>query len=436
MTVAQHAGVEAPTAGARRRAASPLSDIRIGLLGLGQIGSAVARLAADSHDLLGRRVTVASALVRDPDRRARVPGVPLTTTVRSVFDAQPDVVVEVLGGLEPARGLVLEALERRLPVVTANKSLMAHHGDELLDAAADAGVPLRFEASVIAGVPFLDTFSRRPLASALTAITGIVNGTSNFILSQMDRSGADYDAALAGAQRLGFAEPDPAKDVDGVDAVEKLIVLLRQFASRTLAPDAIETEGIRRVTAADMAHARELGGVIKPVVHACWSEDGAIEAFAAPAFVPSRHPLSGLHDATNGICLRDRAGNHLCFTGPGAGPDATSVTILDDVVEAHGGGAATRRPQRSGSIASPSTGWLVRVSASDTLPSGPDVADLLGSYGTWIERTSALDTRHGDKSRWLLTYPCATSRIRAALAALAASAGCHTFALRALEVEG
>ena len=185
-----------------------------------------------------------------------------------MFDTQPTVIVEALGGLEPARTLVLEAIARGIPVVTANKSLLAHHGDELLEAASVAGVPLRYEASVIAGVPFLGTFARRPYASALSAFSGILNGTTNFILSQMADGGRDYGSALSDAQRRGFAEPDPSKDVGGVDAVEKLTILIRQFAGLRVDPGAIETTGIERITSDDLAGARGLGGTLKPVVYA------------------------------------------------------------------------------------------------------------------------------------------------------------------------
>jgi homoserine dehydrogenase len=431
MTVAQHPYDDAATARAPRHGSR---DIHLGLLGLGVVGSAVARLARAQPAALGRRVRIAAALVRDPASRPRVPDVTLTVDPHAVFAAGPDVIVEVLGGLEPARTLVLEALRRRVPVVTANKSLLAHHGDEILEAAACAGVPLCYEASVIAGVPFLDTLARRPLASALTALTGIVNGTSNFVLSVMDRTGVDYRTALDGAQRLGFAEPEPANDIDGIDAVEKLTILLGQFTSRRVAPEAIETSGIRHVSAHDLAHARDFGGTIKPVVHATWSQE-SIEAFAGAAFVPAGHPLAALQDAANGICLRDRSGSRLCFTGPGAGPDPTSVTILDDVVEATRGRAAAWCPRPVGSVSAPVTAWLVRLTSQRALPDGAEITDLLGAHGAWIQRASALDSRDGRDAMWLLTFPCTRPRIEAATAALCGAAGCAAVLLRALSSE-
>ena len=226
----------------------PIADsgrgtIRIGLLGLGQVGSALARLILERPRTGDVRTEITTALVRDPVRPRVTRGVAETCDPETVFDTQPTVIVEALGGLEPARTLVLEAIARGIPVVTANKSLLAHHGDELLEAASVAGVPLRYEASVIAGVPFLGTFARRPYASALSAFSGILNGTTNFILSQMADGGRDYGSALSDAQRRGFAEPDPSKDVGGVDAVEKLTILIRQFAGLRVDPGAIETDG-------------------------------------------------------------------------------------------------------------------------------------------------------------------------------------------------
>ena len=166
-----------------------------------------------------------------------------------MFASRPTVVVEALGGLEPARTLGIDALARRIPVVTANKSLLAHHGEEIFDAAGKNGVAVRYEASVIAGVPFLGNFAGRPHASRLSAIVGIVNGTTNFILSGMECGQSDYRAALFEAQRRGYAEPDPSKDVRGIDAVEKLAILIRQFAGRQVDPAGIETVGIDDVTA-------------------------------------------------------------------------------------------------------------------------------------------------------------------------------------------
>jgi homoserine dehydrogenase len=327
---------DVPRVASARRAVSSARprDIRIGLLGVGTVGSAVARLALTCPDELGWPLRITTGLVRDLDKPRLPDSLELTVCGTAVLDSDPDVVIEVLGGLEPARTLVLEALRRRIPVVTANKSLLAHHGEELLDAAALAGVPLRYEAAVVAGVPFLGTFARRPLASRVTSIFAVVNGTSNFVLSQMDDLGCDFDAAVARAQALGFAEPDPSKDVDGIDASEKLTILVRQFFGLSITPNSsdVKIQGIGGISLADLADARERGGVLKPVVSAELL-DGKVRAFVGPAFVPTTHPFAALRGPANGVILRAASGGEVTFIGPGAGPEATAVTILDDVFE-------------------------------------------------------------------------------------------------------
>ena len=410
--------------------------VRIGLLGLGQIGAAVARLAAARSPARHPDVEVTAALVRDPLRARRAPGVRATADAEAVFGTRPAVIVEALGGLEPARTLVLDALARGIPVVTANKSLLAHHGSELAEAAARAGVSLRFEASVVAGVPFLGAFARRPYASALTSITGIVNGTTNFILSRMQDGLSDYGSALVEAQRRGFAEPDPSKDVDGIDAAEKLLILIREFGGPAVAPGQIETHGITTVTPVDLALARELGGTLKPIVRAegLDARGAAVAAFAGPAFVAAGHPLARVNQVTNGLCLRDVAGTELCLTGPGAGPDITAVTILDDVLEVAAGESAGRPACAPPGLAvAPPSAWFVRVTSAAPLPRGADVADLLGAHGLWTERTSATDLRDGQESRASLTYPCTRPQVERAVSALSAATACTARVFRALE---
>ncbi|HET7219614.1 MAG TPA: homoserine dehydrogenase [Vicinamibacterales bacterium] len=419
-----------PAARASRSATADAGVLRVGLFGYGLIGSAVAALARARPDALGRPVAIATALVRRTANRPAAATVPLTDDPETVFRAEPDVIIEVLGGVEPARTLVLRAIERGIPVVTANKALLAHHGDELLDAAASAGVRLCYEASVIAGVPFLSTLARRPLASSVTAFTGIVNGTTNYILSQIATAGASYDVALADAQRRGFAEPDPSKDVDGLDALEKLVVLVRQLASCSVSPSAIETNGITRVTAADLAHAAGLGGTIKPIVHAEWSGAG-IRAYAGPAFVPRDHPLARVAGSANGIHLRDAAGSDLFFSGPGAGPGPTSVTILDDVLDAVSWAPPAAPVRLKGHVEPPQTAWLIRLTSQWPLPPGEDLADLFGASGVWMARTSSRDSRDGGESVWLLTYPAARDRMEAAVRDVSAAARCDAALLRA-----
>jgi homoserine dehydrogenase len=405
-------------------------EIRAALLGFGNVGSAIARLAARQPRSASHTIRIVGALVRHSAHRKHA-DVPLTSNPAALLDAGPDVLIEVLGGLEPARTIVLEALSRRIPVVTANKTLLAEHGAELSQAAVRGGVPLYYEASVIAGVPFLGTLARRPLTSTVTALTGIVNGTSNYVLSQVNR-GADLGSALADAQRQGFAEPDPSKDVDGIDAAEKLAVLLQQFAQLGVRPREIEIGGIEGLTAADFAPARRFGGTLKPVVHAEWSNT-TWSGFVGPAFVTWGNPLAALKGTANGISLRSVSGD-LLFAGPGAGPDVTAATVLDDVLEAV---ANPRTPDscrhRTITQIPLSTKWFVRLTSTASLPDGADLADLLGSYGVWVQQTSSTEAQHGKDARWLLTYACTRHRIERALAAVSAASTCSAFLIRALE---
>jgi homoserine dehydrogenase len=404
--------------------------LRIGLLGLGQVGAAVAARLRGAATDAERPIAIASALVRNPDARQRPPDVRIVTDAADVFASRPDVLVELLGGIEPARTLMLEGIARRIPIVTANKSLLAHCGDELLSAARTAGVPLLCEASVIAGLPFLAPLSsRRTFASSITSLTGIVNGTSNFILTRMS-AGASYETALDEARARGFAEPDPTNDVQGIDALEKLVVLVRQLVPASIDPAAIEVDGIATLTARDLRRARDLGGTIKPVVHATWG-NGALEAFAAPAFIPLANPLARFDGVTNGVTLRDRSGQTAIFAGPGAGPNVTAATILDDVWDAvHRGSPAPLAVTRRRVIA-PTTAWLVTIEASTSLPPSEQIAERLGTHGVWIERT-VRGSADGLEVVSLLTYRCASERIEVAARAVERAAGWRVSALRVL----
>jgi homoserine dehydrogenase len=411
--------------------ADPLPAVRVALLGLGHVGSAVASLAREVGRSHG--IAIAGALVRDASRARGVESrtFELSADPDALFASAPDVVVEVLGGLEPARTLVLAAIGRGIPVVTANKSLLAHHGDEILEAASQAGVPLRYEASVLAGVPFLGTLARRPMAAEIDRIAGILNGTSNFVLSKMAAGRIPLDQALDVAQRLGYAEPDPENDVTGRDAVEKLCVLLRHCGGWSVQPAEVERSGLDGLTSADLEHASALGGVIRPLAAAEWS-GGAVTAFAGPAFVPAGSLLARVDGVQNAVALRSRRSGDLFFSGPGAGPDATAATLLDDVLEVSRETAfPTRGRRRPVPCGTPQSGWFVRL-ASTRLPEERDVADLLGAHGVWMRRTSERDTRDGIGRQWLLTHSCARARLDRALAALTGASGCDTFRLRAV----
>lgn len=341
-----------------------LREIRIGLLGLGTIGQAVARAAATAplaHH--GVALSVECALVRDTSRARRSPRVArLTTNAEAFLRGRYDVVIDALPGRDAASAIVARVLGKGIPVVSANKALVAADGPRLRRIAARAGTTLRVEASVIAGVPFLGAFERRPLAGRATRITGVLNGTSHFIATRV-AAGAAFDEAVDEARRLGYAEPDPSADLEGRDAREKLIVLADLLLGAALDPRLIPLGGIEAITPTDFEAAERLGGAIKPVARAARVADG-IAAFVAPAWLPSTHPLATLAGRDNGVLIEGRHVDRQFFAGAGAGPDVTAATLLDDAVEAvrDRGRPVHERPASVGTaVAVPETGWFVRV---------------------------------------------------------------------------
>ena len=411
------------------RHAVPVPAARLALLGCGTVGRALTRLAS-SPGAGARPVEIIGALVRDARRARALPLPPLTEDPHALLAGSPDVVIELLGGIDPARSLVAQALSRSIPVVTANKALLARHGAELRELAHRSGTVLLDEAAVIAGVPFLGTFSRRPLAASVTALTAIANGTSNFVLTRCANDGSSVDEAVADAQRRGYAEPDPHQDVSGADARDKLAVLLQHFAHVDVAAESIETEGLDAIPRQLSAGARALGGVIKPVILAHWRGD-ALEAFAGPAFVAADHPLAHVDGVDNALVL-DTPRGRLLFQGPGAGPDVTAATVLDDVQEVLAGGTARPwLPLTRREVTAPETGWVVTLEAA-RLPDGPDVADLFAAHGLFAHRVGATHAESGREHRSLLLWPAARPVVQCALAALAAASGCTAGALRAI----
>ena len=273
--------------------------IRIGLLGLGNVGQAVARLSADrgTSERAGVRFKVEQALVRDVAKLRNCPKPDRLTSNPSAFlRGDYDVVIEALGTVEPARTLVARLLGRGTSVVSANKALVAEHGAHLELIAAARGAAFRYEATALSAVPFLGMLADRPLVASVDRVLAIVNGTSNYLLTTLATPGASFEQALARAQELGYAEPDPSRDLDGLDAADKLLLLTTLFGWGRLSREALDITGIRRVTGEDLAAARSIGGTIKAVVSA--ERDAAgIRAFVGPVFLPSSEPLASLGGA-------------------------------------------------------------------------------------------------------------------------------------------
>lgn len=307
----------------------------MGLIGCGVVGTGFVELVRRSAPLLesrtGLSVRIAKVAVRDRAKPRTVERDLLCDADTLLADPSIGVVVELVGGIEPARTLVLRAIESGRHVVTANKALLAAHGTEILGAAARRGVRVAFEASVCGGLPVLRAISQGLVANRIDRIWGIVNGTSNFILSAME-DGATFGAALAAAQACGFAEPDPSLDVDGHDAVQKLQILTALAFGFDLDAATIRVEGIRGVTRGDVAAARRRGLVLRHLVQAD-RLPGGLWFSVGPVLLPERHPLAWSKDEFNSLLVRGDAVGETIFTGKGAGPTATASAVLADVVD-------------------------------------------------------------------------------------------------------
>ncbi|MET7401739.1 homoserine dehydrogenase [Dactylosporangium sp. NPDC005572] len=313
-------------------------SVKVALLGCGTVGSEVVRLMHEQeHDLtarIGAPLELVGIAVRRAGRARELPvdqSLFTTDALGLIKRDDVDVVVEVVGGIEPARTWLLEALHGGKSVVTANKALLGEDGATLHKAAADAGADLYYEASVAGAIPLL-----RPLRDSLhgdriTRVTGIVNGTTNFILSSMDTSGAGFAEALEEATALGYAEADPTADVEGFDAAAKAAILASMaFHTRVTAAD-VYREGITEVTAADMASAKAMGCTIKLLCIAT-KQDGAVSVRVHPAMIPRTHPLAGVGDAFNAVFVEAEAAGQLMFYGRGAGGAPTASAVLGDIV--------------------------------------------------------------------------------------------------------
>ena len=314
--------------------------VRVALLGCGTVGSEVARLLTEQADELAARagapVELAGIAVRRPDKHPGLPQHLLTSDAAALVESDVDVIVELIGGIEPVRTWLLTALRKGKSVVTANKALLAEYTAELSEAADSAGADLYFEASVAGAIPLLRPLRESLAGDRITKVMGIVNGTTNFILSAMDSSGAGYAETLDEASRLGYAEADPTADVDGYDAASKAAILASlAFHSRVTASD-VHREGIANVTSSDIAAAKALGRTVKllSICERVTSADGteSVSARVHPVMIPRTHPLAGVGGAFNAVFVEADAAGELMFYGQGAGGAPTASAVLGDLV--------------------------------------------------------------------------------------------------------
>lgn len=332
--------------------------IGIGLLGLGTVGAGVAAILATPagrHPLVGE-LELRRVAVRDLNRPRTVELAAelLSTDPEAVVDDPAvDIVVEVMGGLEPARSLILRAIAAGKPVVTANKAVIARYGDEIAAAAAGNGVYVLIEAAVGGGIPIIEPLKQSLGANRIQRVSGIINGTTNYILSRMAAEGAAYPEVLADAQRLGYAEADPAADVQGGDAADKIAILAGLAYGGPVPREAIPTEGIDQLDARDIAYAEQLGYVVKllAVAQAMPGDQAEqlLDVRVHPTLLPKAHPLAGVNGVNNAILVEGDPVGQVMFYGPGAGAGPTASAVVADILNIAGirqatGGRGTQAP--------------------------------------------------------------------------------------------
>ena len=322
---------------------TPAAVIRVALLGCGTVGTCLLELLATQSSRIasqwGVQLEVVTILVSDKTRSrpATVPQSLLTDDAAEVIAhsiAHSDVVVEVMGGTDLARQLVLSSLRSGKPLVTANKELLARHGEEILTAAAAGGVGLYFEAAVAGGIPLIRPLQVSLAGETIHTIMGIVNGTTNYILTQMAEQGVSYESALAQAQELGYAESDPTADVEGHDAAAKAAILASIATGAVVHIDDVYCEGINFVTVTDLASAERLGYVVKLLAIIEGDTSGEVMVRVHPALIPKEHPLASVRDAYNAVFVEGSTVGELMFYGPGAGGGPTASAVLGDLIDA------------------------------------------------------------------------------------------------------
>src|SRR4051794_8538860 len=410
--------------------------LKVAVLGCGSVGSQVVRLLIEQADDLAARVGAPVELVGvavrrlDAQRDVDVPEGLLTTDAAGLVSRDDvDLVVEVIGGIEPARSLILGALSNGASVVTANKALLAEDGPTLFEAAAKAERDLYYEAAVAGAIPILRPLRESLAGDKVTRVLGIVNGTTNFILDKMDTSGAGFSEALEEAQDLGYAEADPTADVEGFDAAAKAAILASlAFHSRVTASD-VYREGISEVTAADVASARDMGSVVK-LLAICELRPGPdgqaqVAARVHPAMIPRSHPLASVRQAYNAVFVESEAAGQLMFYGPGAGGSPTASAVLGDLVtvarnrlqDVRGAGESTYADLGVLPMGSTTTRYHVAIDVDDKAGVLAAVAQEFAKQGVSIQ-TVRQQGRGEDAQLVVVSHRATDAALSATVAAL------------------
>jgi homoserine dehydrogenase len=379
--------------------------VRIGLLGRGTVGGAFA-------ELLGER---AGAVEDASGRRPEISGV--LTREQGDFEeilAGSDLIVELIGGTEPAREHVLAALRAGRPVVTANKQLLARHGDELFEVAREAGVQIRFEAAVAGVIPIVRVIQESFGATEVSKVFGIVNGTTNFILSEMAATGAAYEDVLERAKELGYAEADPTEDVNGADAAAKMAILARLAFHTPVTLDDVPYDGIETIQPDDLAYAKELGLSLK-LLGVAERRDGGLSVRVFPCFLYGGHPLAPVSGPFNAVMVEAPSITEVTMSGPGAGGIQTASAVLGDVVSILAGEAPVNRPREELSVVTDvSSSFYLHLEVADRPGVLARVAQVLGDNGISVK--SVVQRGIGDDARLVMVvHECLESSFAAAV---------------------
>jgi homoserine dehydrogenase len=382
--------------------------IRVGVLGKGTVGGAFLDLLAERSDAVeaatGRRPEVAGVLTRSEGDFAEI-------LERS------DVIVELIGGTDPARAYVTDALRAGRPVVTANKQLLAQHGDELFGIAREAGVQLRFEAAVAGVIPIVRTIQESFGVTAISKVFGIVNGTTNFILTEMADTGAGYMEVLAQAQELGYAEADPTDDVSGADAAAKMAILARLAFHTPVTLSEVSYEGIEAIQPDDLAYAKELGLSLK-LLGAAERRDGGISVRVFPCFLYRGHPLAPIEGPFNAVMVEAPAITEVTMSGPGAGGVQTASAVLGDLVSILGGDAPVHETRVELPVLTDVTSsFYLYLEVADRPGVLARIATVLGDHDVSVK--SVVQRGAGDDARLVMVvHECLESRFADAVKAL------------------
>ena len=398
---------QAGAAGSARGLAN--GPYRVGVLGHGTVGAAFAELLEERAD----------AIESEVGRRPEISGV--LTRSRGDFDdilERSDLIVELMGGIDPTRDYVLRALQGGRHVVTANKQLLSQYGEEVFDAARQGEVQLRFEGAVAGVVPAIRVMSETLAAAHIERVHGIVNGTTNYILSEMARTGASYEDALADAQRLGYAEADPTEDVTGKDAAAKMAILARLAFNAAVRLDQVSYEGIERLTADDIAYAKELGLSLK-LIGSAERTGGGVAVHVYPAFLYADHPLASVNGAFNAVTIESPAITEITLSGPGAGGIQTASAVLGDVVSAMIPPPSLVPPASDVQLVTDTEfSFYLHLEVADRPGVLARVAEILGMQGVSIK--SVVQKGLGEEARLVMVmHPVLESKFRAAVQLLA-----------------